>query len=84
MKPLSKYLMVLALGAVITLPGIAGCKKTRTDPRAGQILYQRHNLHSYQLNQANQVHTPIPGSLLLVGSGVAGLAILRWRKRIKR
>ncbi len=76
MKPLSKIVMVLALGAVMSLPCIMSCKKSQPD------IFARHQMYSRQDNNS-VTHTPIPGTLVLLGSGLAGMGFLGWRKRNK-
>ena len=75
-KNLSKLVMVLALGAIITLPGIAACKKSNS---SGVII--SHQTYSGQNDPVGPA--PLPGTLTLLGSGLAGLGLMGWRKRKK-
>jgi len=64
----------------MTMPGIVSCKKsnpggTTSTPISSGPSYSGQNL--------NVGHAPIPGTLLLVGSGLAGLGLLRWKNRSK-
>jgi len=72
---LSKLVMVLALGAIITMPGIAACKKSNS---SGVISHQIYSGQNYPVG-----HAPLPGTLTLLGSGLAGLGLMGWRKRKK-
>jgi len=72
---LSKLLMVLALGAIMTMPGIMSCKKSSPGGTTSTQIYPAQDFHG--------AHAPIPGTLVLVGSGLAGLGLLRWKKGSK-
>jgi hypothetical protein len=72
---LSKLMMALALGVIITLPGIAACKKSNS---RGVISHQIYSGQNYSVSPA-----PLPGTLTLLGSGLAGLGLMGWRKRKK-
>jgi hypothetical protein len=71
----SKLMMVLALGALIILPGIASCKKSRSN---GVIYRQTYSGQNHPINPA-----PLPGTITLLGSGLAGLGLIGWSKRKK-
>jgi hypothetical protein len=77
---LSKLVIVLALGAIITMPGIASCKKSNSGGTTTRQIYPGPN-YSGQDNHVG--HAPLPGTLTLVGSGLAGLGLMGWRKRKK-
>jgi hypothetical protein len=77
---LSQIMLVMALGAIITMPGIISCKKTPLREVTTRQIYPDPNYSSQGLQGG---HAPIPGTLLLVGSGLAGLGLLRWKKRSK-
>ena len=70
---LAKIMMVLALGAIITMLGIASCKKSKSN---GVISRQMNSGQNYPV-----VHTPLPSTGLLLGSGLVGLGLLGWRKK---
>ena len=72
----SKFMMALALGALITLPGIAACKKSSSS--GAGVTYQTYSGQDYPVG-----HAPLPGTLTLLGSGLAGLGLIGWRKRKK-
>lgn len=71
----SKLMVVLALGAMITLPGIAACKKSKSSGFNSNQVYRGQDFHGG--------HAPLPGTLTLLGSGLAGLGFIGWRKRKK-
>lgn len=73
----SKLLMVLALSAIMTMPGIVSCKKSSSGGTTSTQIYPGP---SYAGQDIHGAHAPIPGTLLLVGSGLAGLGLLRWKK----
>jgi hypothetical protein len=77
---LSKLLMLIALGALMTMPGIVSCKKSSS---GGTTSSQIYPASSYAAQDFHGSHAPIPGTLLLVGSGLAGLGLLRWKKGSK-
>jgi hypothetical protein len=81
MKTITNIMMLLALGAVMSLSGIPACKKDRQDNVFDRPAYDIP-LDSNANFQGT--HTPVPGTLLLLGSGVAGMALLGWRRRTKR
>jgi hypothetical protein len=67
---LSKIMMVVALGVIFTMPGIVSCKKSNPSGFTTQAYH-------------GGGHAPLPSTLLLLGSGLAGLGLLGWRKRNK-
>ena len=71
----STLVMILALGVIITLPGIAACKKSNS---SGVVSHQIYSGQNYPVGPA-----PLPGTLTLLGSGLAGLGLMGWRKRNK-
>ena len=75
---LSKLVMVLALGAIITMPGIASCKKSNSGGTTTRQIYPAPNYSGQDIG-----HAPLPGTLTLLGSGLAGLGLIGWRKRKK-
>jgi hypothetical protein len=77
---LSKVMLVMALGAIITLPGIVSCKKSNP---GGTTTHQISSGPSYSGQDVHVGHAPLPGTLLLVGTGLAGLGLLRWKNRAK-
>jgi len=77
---LSKVMLVMALGAIITMPGIVSCKKSNPGGVTTRQMYPGPN---YSGQDSPGGHAPIPGTLLLVGSGLVGLGLLRWKKRSK-
>jgi hypothetical protein len=72
---LSKLMLVMALGALMTMPGIVSCKKSNPSGVTTHQIDPGQDFHGG--------HAPIPGTLLLVGSGLAGLGLLRWKNRSK-
>lgn len=82
MKTVAHIMMLLALGAVISLSGIPACKKEGEPNVFTKRNYQSPMNQEQNFSAGN--HTPIPGSILLFGSGVAAMAWLGWRKRSKR
>jgi hypothetical protein len=87
MKTLSHVMILLTLGTVISLSGISSCKKPApTDPRVRQMFFRPMPMDPEQNIYVSGApgHTPIPGTLLLLGSGVAGMAFFGWRRRTKR
>jgi hypothetical protein len=82
MKTLSRVMIILALGTLISLSGISSCKKDQ------QYRVSQLGTSSFAPDPGSNFqggnHTPIPGTLLLLGSGVAGMALFGWRKRTKR
>jgi hypothetical protein len=74
----SRVMVVLALGALITLPGITSCKKSESNGVVSRPIYYNQNYRT-----GNVGHAPLPGTLTLLGSGLAALGLLGWRKRKK-
>ena len=74
----SKLMMVLALGAIIAMPGIVSCKKSKS---GGVTTHQIYPAPNFSGENNNVGHAPLPSTLLLVGSGLAGLGLIGWRKR---
>lgn len=74
-------MVLLALGAVMSLSGISSCKKNQPIGRS-DIEMSSFAVDSEQ-NFPARHHTPIPSTLLLLGSGVAGMAFWGWRRRAK-
>jgi PEP-CTERM motif len=74
----SKLMMVLALGAIIAMPGIASCKKSKSNGVVSRQIYYNQNYPT-----GNVGHAPLPGTLTLLGSGLAALGLIGWRKRKK-
>ena len=89
-RSLSKIMMVLALGAIFTMPGIVSCKKSNSSGGTSHQIYP-NQLDSNQLDSGSIYsgqnyhvgHAPVPSTLLLLGSGLAGLGFMGWRKRNK-
>ena len=71
---LGKVMAVLMLGAIITTLGIASCKKSKSHGFTSQPMYVGENY------AGGQAHAPLPSTILLVGSGLAGLGLMGWRK----
>lgn len=65
----------------MSLSGIPACKK---DQQANAFNRSTYNLPLDSKANFHEAHAPIPGTLLLLGSGVAGMAVLGWRRRTKR
>jgi hypothetical protein len=81
MKNMYKLVVPLALGALITFSGIPACKK----PSQGNTLSTTQHEAPISLNSVSQPgHAPVPSTILLLGSGMAGMGLLAWRKRKKR
>jgi hypothetical protein len=86
-----KLVTVLALGAIITLPGIASCKKSRSNGVVSRQIYYNQNYPTGNVGggplpgtlTGNMGHAPLPSTLTLLGSGLAALGLLGWRKRKK-
>ncbi|MHB9072258.1 MAG: hypothetical protein ACYC6G_01905 [Desulfobaccales bacterium] len=80
-------MIILALGTVISLSGISSCKKPAPmDSAMKQRLFGPVDLpldQGQNFYGGSPGHAPIPGTLLLVGSGVAGMAWFGWRRRTK-
>lgn len=88
-------MMILALGTIFTMPGIVSCKKSNSSGGTSHQTYSNPT-YSDQIDP-NQIdsgsiysgqayhggHAPIPSTLMLLGSGLAGLGLLGWRKRSK-
>jgi len=91
-------MMFLALGTMVSLTGISSCKKPPVmDPSFRQRFSMPMHEPPMDLTidptmeassnisvRGAPGHTPIPGTLLLLGSGLAGMAFIGWRKRAKR
>jgi hypothetical protein len=77
-RGVSKLLLVLALGTVMAMPGIVSCKKNRP---GGTSTHQIYPGPVYAGQNFHGAHAPLPGTLLLLGSGLAGLGLLRWKRR---
>lgn len=77
-------MVLLALGAVMSLSGISSCKKNQP------VSQPNSQVQSLALDPASNFqaldppHTPVPSTLLLLGSGVAGMAFFGWKRRTKR
>jgi hypothetical protein len=73
---LAKLMLVLALGALIAMLGIASCKKSKSTGAVSRPIYAGQN------DPVDPVRpTPLPSTILLLGSGLAGLGLLDWRKK---
>lgn len=70
---LAKVMMVLALGTIIITLGIASCKKSKSNGVTSRQMYSGQNYSGG--------HAPLPSTVLLLGSGLAGLGLLGWRKK---
>jgi PEP-CTERM motif len=85
MKPLSKIMVALALGVVLGITGISSCKKSQQSSPSSKT-YSNPFQPGENFTAGDNFHvsqTPVPSSLLLLGSGVAGIALLRWKTRTK-
>lgn len=81
MKTLSYVMVLLILGVLMSLSGISSCRKNQAiGSNDSQI--QALPLDPVQ-NLPVSGHVPIPSSLLLLGSGMAGMIFAGWRKRTK-
>jgi hypothetical protein len=88
MKTLSHLMIFLALGAVMSLSGISSCKKPAPPDPGYERIFGLGSMpmdpkQNFSVSGAPS-NAPIPGTLLLFGSGVAGMAWFGWRKRTKR
>ena len=80
-RSLSKIIMILALGVMLSMFGIVSCKKPKT---SGGHSNQTYSGYSGLNDPVGPVgHAPLPSTLLLLGSGLVGLGLLGWRKRNK-
>lgn len=70
--------MVLALGVIISTLGITSCKKSKSNGVISRPIYSGQN----NINPGG--HTPLPSTILLLGSGLAGLGLLGWRKKRRK
>jgi|GEM_PF-1604052 hypothetical protein len=73
---LAKVMTVCALGSIIIMIGIASCKESKSTGVVSRPIYSGQN---HGVDPVGP--TPLPSTILLLGSGLAGLGLMGWRKK---
>jgi hypothetical protein len=80
-RSLSKIIMILALGVMLSMFGIVACKNPKSRGGHSNQIYSGYSGYSSQSAPAG--HAPLPSTVILLGSGLVGLGLLGWKKRKK-
>ena len=80
-RSLSKIIMILMLGVMLSMFGIVSCKKPKTSGGHSNQIYSGYSGLNDPVGPVG--HAPLPSTVILLGSGLVGLGLLGWRKRNK-